>query len=201
MDHKTNQRLLSEVLEVKYDVISEETIGKSRKDIIAAEPFDIAVMEFSRPEHILDTVKQRKQAEQPAFLPLLFVLPSHSPKGQSEELMRIFDGIIYPPIRKLDLLNRVDVLLMTRVMSLELIASNKQLSSVNTELRRALDEIQTLRGILPICSYCKKIRDDKGSWNSIEDYIHEHSEAEFSHGICQECAEKYFPDDDLYDDN
>jgi sensor domain CHASE-containing protein len=67
------------------------------------------------------------------------------------------------------------------------------------ELQKALSEVKQLSGLLPICSYCKKIRDDKGYWNQIESYIHEHSEAEFSHGICQECAKIYFPDLDLYD--
>jgi two-component system, LuxR family, sensor histidine kinase TtrS len=57
-------------------------------------------------------------------------------------------------------------------------------------LEKALDEIQTLRGIIPICSYCKKIRDDEGAWGIIEDYISNHSEAEFSHGICPECYQK-----------
>ena len=58
------------------------------------------------------------------------------------------------------------------------------------ELRKALDRIQTLRGMLPICSLCKKIRDDKGYWEQIETYITEHSEAEFTHGLCPECASK-----------
>lgn len=68
------------------------------------------------------------------------------------------------------------------------------------ELQKALSEVKTLRGFLPICSYCKKIRDDKGYWSQIESYIHKHSDAEFSHGICPECAKKYFPDMDLYGD-
>lgn len=62
------------------------------------------------------------------------------------------------------------------------------------KLQQAIDEVQNLRGILPICSSCKKIRDDKGSWNQIEIYIRDHSDAEFSHGICPECAEKLYPE-------
>jgi hypothetical protein len=62
------------------------------------------------------------------------------------------------------------------------------------ELEKALREITTLRGILPICASCKKIRDDKGYWNQIESYIRDHSEAEFSHGICPPCAENLYPD-------
>lgn len=78
--------------------------------------------------------------------------------------------------------------------------TNNVLVKKNEDLEKALAEVKTLSGLLPICSNCKKIRDDKGYWNQIEGYIQQHSEAEFSHGICQECAKKYYPDFDLYDD-
>ena len=62
------------------------------------------------------------------------------------------------------------------------------------ELTDALAQIKTLKGLLPICSSCKKIRDDMGYWNTLEKYIMEHSEAEFTHGICPDCIRKYFPE-------
>lgn len=62
-----------------------------------------------------------------------------------------------------------------------------------SERKQAEEEIKRLKGILPICASCKKIRDDKGYWNQIEAYIREHSEAEFSHGICPECAKRLYP--------
>ena len=62
------------------------------------------------------------------------------------------------------------------------------------ELRASLEKVKTLSGLLPICASCKKIRDDKGYWNQIESYIRDHSEAEFSHGICPECMKKLYPD-------
>lgn len=62
------------------------------------------------------------------------------------------------------------------------------------ELETALSEVKTLSGLLPICSSCKRIRDDKGYWNQIESYIHEHSEAQFSHSICPDCVKKLYPD-------
>jgi PAS domain S-box-containing protein len=61
------------------------------------------------------------------------------------------------------------------------------------ELQEALAKVKTLRGFLPICSSCKKIRDDKGYWEQVETYIRDHSEAQFSHGICPECAKKLYP--------
>jgi len=65
------------------------------------------------------------------------------------------------------------------------------------DLRNALSEVKILRGFLPICASCKKIRDDKGYWNQIETYISTHSEAQFSHGLCPDCARKLYPDLDI----
>jgi DNA-binding NtrC family response regulator len=62
------------------------------------------------------------------------------------------------------------------------------------QLERSLKEIKQLRGILPICASCKKIRDDKGYWTQVEVYISDHSDTEFSHGICPDCAHKLYPE-------
>ena len=70
----------------------------------------------------------------------------------------------------------------------------KELEQANTKLEIALSDVQTLSGMLPICSSCKKIRDDKGFWNQIEEYISHHSDAEFTHGICEGCAKKLYPE-------
>ncbi|GAB4485246.1 MAG: hypothetical protein OHK006_11060 [Thermodesulfovibrionales bacterium] len=61
------------------------------------------------------------------------------------------------------------------------------------ELQKAMGTIRTLQGILPICSSCKKIRDEQGSWHQVETYIRAHSGADFSHGMCPDCAKKLYP--------
>ncbi|MFH0977336.1 MAG: hypothetical protein V1874_16270 [Spirochaetota bacterium] len=78
--------------------------------------------------------------------------------------------------------------------------------SLNEELKNAIDkliktrqEVKVLQGLIPICARCKKIRDDKGSWNHLEAYIQRHSEAKFSHGICPECANQLYPEMQLFD--
>lgn len=78
--------------------------------------------------------------------------------------------------------------------------AEKQKEAVIENLEEALAEVNNLSGLLPICSHCKKIRDDSGYWKQIEAYIEEHSEAQFSHGICQECARKYYPDLDIFEE-
>jgi GAF domain-containing protein len=70
----------------------------------------------------------------------------------------------------------------------------EELNEKNKELELTLNEIRILRGLLPICASCKKVRDDKGYWTQIEDYIEAHSEAQFSHGLCPECIKKLYPD-------
>ena len=76
----------------------------------------------------------------------------------------------------------------------ELAAIALQNSRTLDKLKEALANIKTLRGLLPICASCKKIRDDKGYWNRLETYIHDHSEADFTHGICPECSAKLYPE-------
>jgi GAF domain-containing protein len=62
------------------------------------------------------------------------------------------------------------------------------------ELEQARSEVRTLRGIIPICAHCKKVRDEDGYWRQVEEYVRSHSQAKFSHGLCQECVEKYYSD-------
>lgn len=62
--------------------------------------------------------------------------------------------------------------------------------------KEAADEVQQLKGIVPICMHCKEIRDDSGFWNRLEHYIETHSEAQFSHSICEKCLDKYYPGED-----
>lgn len=73
----------------------------------------------------------------------------------------------------------------------------RELHKTIETLQDALNNVKLLSGLLPICASCKKIRDDKGYWNQIESYIREHSEAEFSHGLCPECAKRLYPEIDF----
>jgi hypothetical protein len=76
----------------------------------------------------------------------------------------------------------------------EIQRTNNDLHNANTNLNEALESIKTLKGMLPICSYCKKIRNDTGYWQQIESYVKEHSDADFSHSICPSCVKLHFPD-------
>lgn len=77
---------------------------------------------------------------------------------------------------------------------LAMLVTVEELKTKNKELESALSEVKNLQGLLPICLHCKKIRDDKGYWNQIEVYIRDHSNAEFTHGMCPDCAKQFYPE-------
>ena len=97
------------------------------------------------------------------------------------------DDYVTKPYDRTELLARVRA--GKRVIQLE-----KSLRQKNKELSEAFAQIKQLKGILPICMHCKKIRKDENYWQQVEEYVAEHSEADFSHSICPECMEKYYPE-------
>ncbi len=79
-------------------------------------------------------------------------------------------------------------------INIELEQLNKEKETLISELRNSIDEIKTLQGILPICARCKKIRNDHGYWEQVEEYMHVHSNVKFSHSICPECRVELYPE-------
>jgi len=78
--------------------------------------------------------------------------------------------------------------------NMQLNEKNAEIKKRNEELQKAMAQIKQLKGFLPICSSCKKIRDDDGYWSEVEVYIRDHTDANFSHGICPDCFERLYPD-------
>jgi len=85
-----------------------------------------------------------------------------------------------------------DILKKMTVLNNEMAALTRELNRKNRALLEAQEQIKTLTGIIPICMYCKEIRDDEGFWNQLEVFVERHSDAKFSHGICEKCMEKKF---------
>ncbi len=106
------------------------------------------------------------------------------------------DGTIFPVeinAGLLELGNHKYVLAFDRDITKRKLAEQEK-ENLIAELRKALEKIKTLRGLLPMCAWCKKIRDDQGYWKKVEDYVKEHSDATFTHGICPECLKKVSPE-------
>jgi hypothetical protein len=126
---------------------------------------------------------------------------------QPDNMHNIFDSSIWSSIQlEFGLISEIGqnvifLMMNSKRSAADSIQSDSKLNSTVIDLKKALSEIKKLQGILPICSHCKKIRDDHGSWQAIEEYVRERSGAQFSHGICPECAKKYYPDFDFYSES
>jgi DNA-binding response OmpR family regulator len=101
---------------------------------------------------------------------------------------------IRKPVNPAELLARVSSALTLREERKKRKAREQDLLMRTEELERALREVKVLRGFIPICAKCKRVRTDTGDWQGLEEYIQNHSEAEFSHGICQVCLRDVYPD-------
>ena len=156
-----------------YGYTAAEAIGKSIGILIPStlrEEFDLLLDKVRRGERIshFETVRQTRDGR--TITVSLAVSPVHDSTGQL-----------------------VGASTIARDISERKLAEAERERLVH-DLQAALANVKTLRGLLPICASCKKIRDDKGYWNQIEFYIRERSDASFTHGICPECAEKLYGD-------
>jgi len=122
-----------------------------------------------------------KEIELNGYLPVLVI--TAQPDHKLRALRAGAKDFVSKPFDLAEVLARVYNMLEVRLL--------------HTELQKALESVKLLSGLLPICMWCKKIRDDQGYWNAIEQYISQHSEAEFTHGICPDCKSKYFEEEFL----
>ena len=148
----------------------------------------LAILDWMMPE--LDGVEvcrriRALQTDQPPYIIML------TAKSEKENIVTGLeagaDDYLAKPFDAGELYARVEV--GRRMLELQAAMADKV-----QELQNALNDVRTLRGIIPICASCKNIRDDRGYWNKVEAYIRDHSEAEFSHGICPECMKKLYPE-------
>lgn len=117
-----------------------------------------------------------------------------SSQDQADGLELGADGYIARPVSNREFKARVTA--MVRILVAE-----RERDRLIIELKAALSKVKQLSGLLPFCSYCRKIRNDKGYWNQIEQYVQEYSEAELGDSICPDCAKTYFPGINIYRDD
>ncbi|PYV17316.1 MAG: response regulator [Acidobacteria bacterium] len=168
-----------------YEVWQAENGTAALEKLAANDAPRLAILDWMMPG--LDGVEvcRRLRAAQPPLPIYLIVLTA---KGNSEDIVEGLgagaDDYVTKPFHREVLRARVQV--GERVLALQ-----TKLRERVEELEAALAKIRTLQGLLPICSYCKRIRDDRNYWQQVEEYFGEHSGAEFSHGICPECYAKH----------
>jgi CheY-like chemotaxis protein len=155
---------------------------------------DLILMDVLMPD--IDGVSACRHIKQQAHLqdiPIIMVTAKNDLNNLKEAFSAGAMDYINKPVNGVELLARVSSALTLKNEMDCRKEREAELRRSNEELQRALREVKVLRGLIPICASCKKIRNDGGFWQQLEEYIGEHSEAEFSHGICQPCLKKLYP--------
>ncbi len=173
------------------DILMVGTLREFR-DSVAARPPDIALMDLNLPDgRAVDVLTAPPEA---GPFPIL-IMTSYGSERIAVEAMKA--GALDYVVKSAEAFATMPRTVERSLREWDLLQERKQAEAQRelliAQLREALSKVRMLSGFLPICASCKKIRDDKGYWNQIENYIREHSEAEFSHGICPECQEKFYP--------
>jgi CheY-like chemotaxis protein len=155
---------------------------------------DLILMDVLMPD--VDGVtacRQIKRTEHLRDIPVIMVTADNDLTNLKEAFLAGAMDYINKPVKSVELLARVaSALTLKKEMDCRK-ARETELRRSNEDLQRALTEVKVLRGLIPICASCKKIRNDGGFWQQLEEYLGEHSEAEFSHGLCQPCIKKLYP--------
>jgi DNA-binding response OmpR family regulator len=170
-----------------YDVVTCLS-GEEALEKVKAFDFDVVILDVILPGIDGYEVCRRLKSDQKTSGIMALML---SVKKTVEERLKGYeveaDDYITKPYDLEELLAKIRILLRLKN------ALDERDRFIN-KLQKALSKVKTLSGLLPICSSCKKIRDDRGYWKQIEDYIREHSPANFSHSICPKCAKRLYPE-------
>lgn len=188
-DDKTSCNILKALLTKQgYDVVETVDGAQALQEMQKTDAPSLAILDWLMPEMDgPDVVRQIRKVptDQPPYIIILTV------KSEKMDIIAGLDAgaddYLAKPYDPGELYARVNV--GRRILTMQAAMAEKV-----HQLQKTLEHVKMLRGIIPICANCKKIRDDKGYWNQVEVYIRDHSDAEFSHGICPECVQKLYPD-------
>lgn len=185
-----DEALVSEMIktmleEAGYEIVGEASDGLEALQAVTTIKPDVVLMDVEMPNQ--DGLTAAKQIQEIAPTPVV-VLTAHDSESLVHQASKAGVGayLIKPP--RISEMERAIMIAVARFDDM------MALRQANQALEAALDQVKQLSGLLPICSSCKKIRDDDGYWQQVEVYIGQHSEATFTHGICPTCTKTLYPD-------
>jgi sigma-B regulation protein RsbU (phosphoserine phosphatase) len=188
-DDRTSHRVLKAVLEKAGYLVQGAWNGtEAWQSLQSSDRPRLAVLDWMMPE--LDGVELTRRLRAKGQLASLYIILLTAKGARSDIIAGLEAGAndyITKPFHREELLARIHV--GQRVVELQ-----ESLEQRINELEKAISEIKTLQGLIPMCASCKKVRDDQGYWQQVEDYLMEHSEAAFSHALCPDCLKKHYPE-------
>jgi two-component system, response regulator PdtaR len=185
-----DQESIRELLRRQLEKIGHTVVGKASNGMQAIELTrslqpDIVLMDIEMPK--MDGLEATKKILEKYPRPVV-LLTSHDDPEMVRQAGKVGAGayLLKPP--------GADEIERTMIIATARFADLMELRRLNSELKQALDNIKILSGLLPICANCKSIRNDKGYWEAVEEYITENTEVHFSHSLCPTCIDKLYPD-------
>ena len=194
-DAMTRLALTKNIEKWGYEVVAVED-GQKAFDLLNREGAPrLAILDWIMPE--MEGIEICRELGRRTDSPLIYTILL-TIKKEKDDIVQALDcgahDFLSKPVHVGELRSRVAVGVRLLEAEDKIVNYAREIEAKNSELKNALAEIKTLRGFIPICSNCKKIRDDEGYWQQIEMYIQARSEAEFSHGICPDCMRALYPD-------
>jgi sigma-B regulation protein RsbU (phosphoserine phosphatase) len=187
-DDPVSRKMLERILSKDGNAVTAVENGVKALAALEKDAPDMLITDWMMPDLDGLELSQRVRAlDLPNYVYIILLTALTDKQRIIQGLDAGADDYITKPYDRTELLARVRA--GKRVIDLE-----KSLRQRNQELSDALAQVKQLKGLLPICMFCKKIRKDDNYWQQVEEYVADHTEADFSHGICPECLEKYYPD-------
>ena len=174
-----------QLVKIGHVVIGKATNGRQAVEMTQLLQPDIVLMDIEMPE--MDGLEAARLIHEQCPRPVV-LLTGHDDPEMVRKASQSGVGayLIKPP--SAPEIERSIIIAVARFADL------MELRRLNIELQLALDNVKALKGLLPICASCKKIRDDKGYWEGVETYIKKHADVEFSHGLCPGCITRLYPE-------
>ena len=187
-DDLTSRNMLAAVLKKNgHEVLETANGAEAWNEMQKPDAPKLAILDWLMPELDGLEVARRVRALQPPQPPYIIMLTQ---RDKTDDIITALDAgvddYLAKPFDPEELRARIGV-------GQRMVKIQERLAAQVIELKQAMAQVKTLHGILPICSLCKKIRNDQGYWDKVEVYMRDHSEAEFIQSFCPECLEKHYP--------
>ncbi len=187
-DTPANLRLLSKMLGRHGYEVRPIPNGKLAIAATQAALPDLILLDINMPDmNGYEVCRQLKADEKTRNIPIIFISALNEVTDKVEAFKVGGVDYVTKPFQVEEVLARINTHLTIRNLQ-------ENLETKNAQLQDALNNIKTLKGMVPICANCKNIRDDEGFWQKVEAYIETRSDVEFTHGICPDCREKLYPE-------
>ena len=183
-DDKATRMILGSMLQQLGHTPAHAEDGQQALNLLENSNFRILILDWNMPVlNGLGVCERIRSRDSGRYIYIIFV----SIRDQSQDIVQALDAgaddYISKPYDHAELSARIRA--AVRIITLQ-----QDLRTKIDELEKALKEVRVLRGLIPICAYCKRVRTDKGYWEQVESYISDHTDAEFTHGICPDCLKE-----------